>query len=192
MSAEKCYLAGGTAIALMLGHRKSVDLDWFTGNEMQDPAQIVQRMKSHLLNILVPVSNITIDKGTIYATANDVRLSILEYHYPLLEQSVDYAEAGCRLAGLDDLSCMKLTAVATRGSRKDFTDIYALLEKHASLQHMFEAYTKKFSDHNISHTVFSLTYFDDAEKEQMPEMLWNVSWDTIKSRILAAVKEVGG
>jgi len=103
-----------------------------------------------------------------------------------------YSEAGCRVADLEDLSCMKLSAAASRGSKKDFIDIFALIEKNTSLPQMFDAFQRKFPNHDITHTVLSLTYFADAEPEQMPDMLWKVSWEEIKARIELAVKDFTG
>ena len=192
MNRQQCYLAGGTAIALILGHRKSVDLDWFTIHGFKDPEIFARELKSDLAKSSTLLTDIDVGKGTVYATANTVRMSILEYPYPLLNDLMDYPAPGCRVASLDDLSCMKLSAVARRGSKKDFVDIYALLEKHASLRQMFTAYRNKYADHDIATTVLSLAYFDDADKEEMPEMLWDVSWEEIKARILSDVKKFRG
>jgi len=95
---------------------------------------------------------------------------------------------GCTLASLDDLACMKLSAVAQRGSKKDFIDIYALLKKHRSLKQLLRLYQKKFNGADIAPVLYGLNYFDDAEKQRMPRMVWSVTWEEIKKTILGAVK----
>jgi hypothetical protein len=96
----------------------------------------------------------------------------------------------CPLASLEDLACMKLSAIAQRGARKDFCDIYALGKKAFSLSQMLGFYQKKFSISDIGSVLYGLVYFDDAESERMPRMLWDVTWREIRNTILGWVKEV--
>lgn len=189
MREKRCHLGGGTAIALMLGHRRSVDLDWFTPGSIPDSERLAGELKRYAGNATVSIKDIDIARGTIYATLGGIRISILEYCYPTLRPAVRWPGGGCELASLDDLSCMKLAAVASRGAKKDFVDIYALLEKHTTLKTMFSRYREKYSERNITHIVFSLTYFEDAEPQPLPGMLWNVTWEEMKKRIQEAVKE---
>jgi hypothetical protein len=187
MSENGYYLGGGTALALMFGHRKSVDLDWFTRDPMKDPEIIAARLGRCLAVTNLDLKEIEVARGTLYATANRVRLSMMEYPYPMLGKFVNWQEANCELASLDDLACMKLSAIAKRGAKKDFVDIYALLEKHAGLGEMVSLFRKKFLQHDITHMLYSLTYFDDAEPQPMPTMYWQVSWATMKKQIVSAV-----
>ena len=92
------------------------------------------------------------------------------------------------MASLDDLAAMKLSAIAQRGSRKDFVDIYALAEKHAPLRQLLDCYARKFSIRDTGHVLYALSYFDDAEREPMPKMLWRLSWQEIKRRIGSELK----
>ena len=85
---------------------------------------------------------------------------------------------------------MKLSAVAQRGARKDFCDLYALAKKAFSLRDMLDLYQKKFNIKDVGTVLYGLVYFDDAENERMPRMLWNVTWKEIKKSILEWVKEV--
>ena len=179
LSAQGFYLAGGTAIALMLGHRKSVDLDWFSPMSIRKPASWSIKIK----NIGMIPSDINVDEGTFYATINKVRISIIEYPYRIISPTIEWKDAGCTLASLDDLTCMKLSAIASRGSKKDFIDIYALKRKYSTLQQMMNMYKKKFQEADLFPVLRGLSYFDDADKERMPRMLWNVTWKTIKKEI---------
>ena len=92
-------------------------------------------------------------------------------------------EDGLRLAGLKDIAAMKLAAVTGRGTKKDFIDIYFLLQQF-SLKEMMEFYTKKYADGSTFLVLKSLTYFEDAEPEQEPVMFNNISWAPIKETIL--------
>jgi hypothetical protein len=83
---------------------------------------------------------------------------------------------------------MKLSAIAQRGYKKDFVDLYALGMKSFSLKQMLRFYQRKFSLKDIGHVVFALTYFDDADKERMPVMAWRTQWKTIRATIQAWVK----
>jgi hypothetical protein len=83
---------------------------------------------------------------------------------------------------------MKLSAIAQRGHKKDFVDLYALGTKSFSLKQMLSFYQKKFSLRDIGHVLFALSYFDDAEKERMPMMLWKFQWNTMKKAIQTWVK----
>jgi hypothetical protein len=107
----------------------------------------------------------------------------------LLEPTLSWPEFASTLASLADLACMKLSAVSQRGARKDFVDIYALGEHYRPLEELLELYQRKFTVEDIAHVLYGLAYFDDAEKERMPRMLWNVDWRTIKRTIQQWVRE---
>ena len=87
------------------------------------------------------------------------------------------------MASMEDIACMKLSAVAQRGSKKDFIDIYALGLRHFSLKEMLQLYQKKYAVRDIAHVLYGLTYFDDAERERMPKMFWSINWKTVKKTI---------
>jgi len=180
------YLGGGTAIALMLGHRKSVDLDWFSEKPIGDPNSWVDAIKKEGIRL----NGISADRGTLHAIANGIRISLLEYRYPMVRSKVEWKGIGCMLASLDDLTCMKLSAIVQRGSKKDFIDIYALMKKHNSLQHMVHLYQKKFPGTDIFPVLKGLSYFDEAEKERAPRVLWKVTWPEMKKDITTAMKNM--
>ena len=180
---EGFYLAGGTAIALQLGHRRSVDFDWFLNGRISDPLLLAREIQT----AGVPFATGQIDRGTLYGTVHGVRISFLEYRYGLLDPLVDWPEFGCRLAGLRDLACMKLSAVAQRGSKKDFVDLYALIREGFSLQDMLSWYQEKYEISDVGHVLYALAYFDDAEVERMPQLLWKTDWKQIKKTIQDAI-----
>lgn len=173
------YLAGGTAIAICLGHRESVDLDWFTGDEITDPLALAETLKAEGLDFDVA----SVARGTLHGSSEAVKLSFLEYRYPLLQPVTAWPEYGCELASLEDLACMKLSAISSRGAKKDFIDLYALGTTHLALPRMLELYQQKFQTTDLLHVLSSLAYFDDAEAEAMPKMHWSVDWEEIKRTV---------
>lgn len=186
MSSREFYLAGGTALAIHLGHRVSVDLDWFTRRPFDDGMLIAQSIRNSSVNLDIE----QVAPGTLHGSIQGVRVTFLQYQYPLLKPLEHWREIDCHLASLEDLACMKLSAVAQRGARKDFCDIYALGNRCFTLQEMLDSYQKKFTIQDIGTVLYGLAYFDDAESERMPRMLWDVSWKEIKKTILQWVKDI--
>ena len=117
---ENFYLAGGTALALQLAHRKSIDLDWFSQKEFS-----TSRLKKEL-SYLGKLKIESEDKKKLNCLLNDVRLSFFVYPYKLLFPLIDFN--GVKLADERDIACMKIEAISSRGSKKDFIDLYFLIE----------------------------------------------------------------
>jgi hypothetical protein len=178
------YLAGETALAIRVGHHRSVDLDWFTPGRIADPLRLAAELRQPLPDFEITGT----EAGTLHGSAGGVKFSFLEYPYPALVEPVAWPEYSCRLASLEDLACMKLSAIGGRGAKKDFIDIYALGRIRFSLADMLSLYQRKFSVQDIGHIVMSLAYFDDAEAEETPEMLWDVGWPEIRQTIESWVK----
>jgi len=185
LSAQSFYLAGGTALALQHGHRKSVDLDWFVMQGLDSPLTFAQSLQSQ--GVAMEITSI--DAGTLHGIVNDVRVSFLRYKYPLLDPLVQWKKYGCALASGRDIACMKLIAIAQRGAKKDFIDLYALLTRgNTTLPRLFEDARHKFRLRDTGHLLHALTYFVDADAEPTPKMLWKTSWPQIKSVIKNAVQ----
>ena len=182
------YLGGGTAVALYLGHRRSVDFDWFTGDEMPDPAILAQEARTSGLEI----ESFETGRDTLRAVAGGVQVSFMRYPYPLMSPLADWPDYSTRLAALDDLACMKLAAVGQRGSRRDFIDLHAIALQHRPLSEIVELCKRKYSNSEISHLLLGLIYFDDAEEEAMPAMLTGLDWDQVKRRFREWAKELAG
>lgn len=169
-------LVGGTALALQLGHRKSVDFDFF-GQINVDSQDLKEALRTlGTLTILNDSKNIHI------YVLNEVKIDIVNYTYPWLDDVV-YKD-GIRLASPRDIAAMKITAIEGRGTKKDFVDIYFLLKKY-SLKNLLDFYSRKYPDSSSFMAMKSLAYFEDAEEEPMPYMLVDVSWDEIKKSILS-------
>jgi predicted nucleotidyltransferase component of viral defense system len=182
------YLAGGTALALYFGHRRSLDLDWFTADRILDPLRLAQNLRDKG----VPFITGHTERGTLHGTVSEVRVSLLEYRYPLLKPLVSWPQGGADIAPLEDLACMKLAALAQRRSKKDFVDVYALSLQHKPLRDLLRLYQRKYAIADVAHVLYGLTYFHDADKERMPKMLWDTDWRTIKQTIQGWVREIAG
>ena len=171
-------LVGGTALALQLGHRKSIDLDFF-GTINCDTQELVDAIKS--------VATLTILKESphihIYLI-DGIKVDIVNYKYPWLDEVV--LKQGIRMASFKDIAAMKITAVVGRATKKDFIDI-AFLLRHFSLDEILSFYSLKYNDGSIFMAMKSLAYFDDAENEPMPDMFVNQSWEQIKEYILSKI-----
>lgn len=173
------YLAGGTGLALQLGHRRSEDFDWFRPQAFADPLFFAAELQRRGM----PVEVLETAPGTLHARSRGVRLTFLEYPYSLQQEPILWPQPGCHIAMLDDLASMKLAALAQRGSRKDFVDIYALVKSGISLESMLNGFKAKYQISNIAHLLVALAYFEDAEREPMPTMLWDVDWPTMKRQL---------
>jgi hypothetical protein len=170
------YLAGGTALALQIGHRRSLDFDWFREKPIDDPLRLAADLRTPAFRFETD----RVERGTLHGHANGVRVSFLEYGYPLLHPLREIE--GVRLAALEDVAAMKLAAVAQRGSKKDFVDVFAL-GRHFGLTHMLAFYRKKYAVEDVGHVLVALAYFDDADRERTPMLLQRQSWPTIKTAI---------
>ncbi|MEM0517763.1 MULTISPECIES: nucleotidyl transferase AbiEii/AbiGii toxin family protein [Aequorivita] len=168
-------LVGGTALALQIGHRLSVDIDMFGNSEINELE--FNRELSRFGNPLVLKKS----KNIIVYSINGIKVDFVNYRYPLLKKTkkVD----SIRLLSLEDIAAMKLNAISGRGSKRDFIDLYFLL-KTFSLKEMIGFYNKKYEDGSQFLVLKSLTYFEDAEKEEMPVMTKPTAWESVKEKIL--------
>jgi len=171
------YLAGGTACALRLGHRLSYDLDFFTQKDF---------VGKELLTLMRKNGDFKLDqikKNTLLGVFENTKVSFFKYDYPVIDKLELFD--GIKVAGIKDLIAMKIDAIATRGVKRDFIDLYFLSQK-IKLIDSFNYYTKKYVKQNLNllHAVRSLTYFIDTEKDEMPEMLKSCDWQEVKKYFL--------
>ena len=177
------YLSGGTALSLQLGHRESEDLDFFSQKAFNP--QLIQQN-------LLKYGNLTqteLAKGTVNTFLGGVKLQFLEYPYDLIKPLMKWESI--QLSSIEDIACTKLQTIGMRGSKKDFIDIYFLLEKY-SLTDMFELMKTKYTkvDYSTIHIMKSLVYFEDADHQPMPRMHKTISWSDVKKTMIKAVKEI--
>jgi len=175
------FLVGGTALALQIGHRLSIDLDLFTISPFDN-----QQVETHL--------SLTYGFQTDYVAANtlkgfiqNIKVDLLTHPYPLVNSPVQ--EEGLLLASVLDIGAMKLNAIAHSGNRqKDFYDLYFLLE-HYPLQELLHAYQKKYPNSNTMIPLKGMTWFEDIDFElEKPMLKRRVAFKVVEKRILEATQ----
>ena len=180
------YLGGGTALALQIGHRDSVDFDFFKEGEIEaqklfnDLEEFFD--KRHLLKVQE-------ERNTLGLIVDDsIRLSFFGYKYKLIKELID--EENLNLASVEDIGCMKLSAITGRASNKDYIDLYYILQNNR-LADLLEKAAEKFPDLDRNLILKSLVYFEDVNLE--PIMFKNnnhVDFEEVKKFLEEKVKEL--
>lgn len=176
---ENLRLAGETSLTLQIGHRTSIDLDLFGLLDIE-PEEVLDAIRS--LGTVTVLKN---SRNIHIFMLNNIKVDIVNYNYPWLTPT--NKTDNLRLASLEDICAMKLAAVAGRGTKKDFIDVYFLLRSFA-LQEMFRFYSLKYADASPFMVVKSLLYFDDAEKDPEPLMFEPFNWEKLKHELQKQVQ----
>ncbi len=168
------YLAGGTGLALHFGHRESIDLDFFRTDIFDENAY---------LNKISAAGSYSLDKketGTLTGRFNSTQLSLFHYPYELIEPTTSWE--GIEIASVLDIACMKLDAASTRGTKKDFIDLYVITHQGGyALPDLLAAFERKYArvQYNLMHIKKSLVFFADAKTDPMPRMHIPLEWKTV-------------
>lgn len=182
---NRFYLAGGTALSLQIGHRFSVDLDFFS------PTEDVPTIRAELDHALSPFHATLADSswGNLVYVVKSVRIGFYGYGFPLVAPVVKIE--GIQLASIEDIALMKLDAMLSRAARKDFYDLYFIC-KDISLKQLFgKAYEKYPSVRDFeAQATKRLVYFENAENESEPSLVENVSWQTVKEFFIKQAKMI--
>jgi predicted nucleotidyltransferase component of viral defense system len=170
------YLAGGTGLALQLGHRDSIDFDYFSSQDI-DTKKLFTKVKEvfdgHKI-IKVQEEKNTL---TVFIDSN-IKLSFFTYKYKLLEKLIN--EPYFKIASILDIACMKLAAIVSRATNKDYIDLYFIL-KEKSLKDVLGKLNKKIPELDINLVLKSLVYFEDINKEKIKfKNNKNIDWQTIE------------
>ncbi len=156
------YLAGGTALALQLGHRDSVDFDFFTEKDF-NTEELFEKLQDIFREY--SVKKIQEEKNTLTIIVdNDIKLSFFTYKYPLVKPLIE--EEFLRLASIEDIACMKLSAIISRATEKDYVDLYFILQKY-KLADLLKLTIQKFPSLDEALILKSLTYFNDVVEEEI-------------------------
>jgi hypothetical protein len=178
-------LAGGTAVALRLGHRLSADLDLFSLS-LEEVEPLLARLRAALPRFVLTSTS----RRTLYGTVDDVQVSLFGYAYPWLQAPEEPAPGLLPICGLHDIAAMKLAAIASRGSRKDFVDLWFLSQAGIVLADALRLFQQKFAPVDIGHVVRSLIYFDEADLEPPLRLLRPAPWDAVKADFRRWVDEL--
>jgi hypothetical protein len=178
---ESFGLGGGTNLALRMGHRLSVDLDFFTNNPFDTSSlfQIITK-KFSSAELLFEQNQ------TMLFSIDDVKVDFVLYPFPWL-MPFDKTEVAM-LLHMNDIIPMKLQAVSNRNAKKDYWDIAALSEQY-SLDEMLRLFTTKFPQIDTGFIIHSLTDFEKADTELDPDTYTNITWDAIKFQLINEVKK---
>jgi predicted nucleotidyltransferase component of viral defense system len=182
----KFYLAGGTALSLQLGHRLSVDLDFFS------PSEDIPSIRPALEQALAPFDFTLADSawGNLVYLVQNVRVGFYGYGYELVAPLVETPDA--RLASIEDIALMKLDALLARAARKDFYDLYFICQK-IPLRQILDLAPKKYPHTRDfeAQSVKRLTYFESADQDPDPTLLQSISWGRVKEYFIAQAREIG-
>jgi predicted nucleotidyltransferase component of viral defense system len=153
----KFYLAGGTALALQIGHRISVDFDFYTQKNF-DPNNIINKLKNKF-----QIEVIMLRDNTLGVIVDNVEINFFRYPYKLIDDLTILEKI--KIASIKDIAAMKIIAIAQRGTQRDFVDIYYLLQKHNVLE-ILRWVNEKYPEISIPLCLKALVYFKDAEENK--------------------------
>jgi len=179
------YLAGGTALALQIGHRLSVDLDFFS------PTEDVPTIRPALEKSLSVFPAVLADSswGNLVFITKNTRVGFYGYGFPLVAPLFEIE--GIQIASVEDIALMKLDAMLSRAARKDFYDLYFICKKIA-IQQLFMIAEQKYPSVRDfeSQAAKRLVYFDHAEVESEPALIESISWQTVKEFFTQLAKDI--
>lgn len=182
---KQFYLAGGTACAIYFGHRISYDLDFFSEEQFDS---------RNIENTLREFGNLEVDrmeKDTFLGALNKIKISFFTYRYPLIDKKVSFLNID--LVSKKDLAAMKIDALQSRGTKRDFIDLYIILttEKWTIIQALLFFQNKyQKANYNLGHIVKSLVYFDDADSgNEKLVMLEDIDWQKVKQFFVDEIKQ---
>lgn len=187
VSIDNYYMIGGTALSLQLGLRESYDFDFCVKSEFNNEI---------LLNELKSIGNVEViqnQKGTCDVLLNGVQVSFFYYPNKVLADFTKTEEMpNLNFASILDIAVMKLVAIGGRGAKKDFFDLYNIIEKcNISVSKLVNGLKQKCGENiNYVNIIMGLSYFEDAEDEILPNTFVNYNWENIKKFFIELQKEI--
>lgn len=175
-------LVGGTALALQIGHRKSVDLDFFTIKDFKTSELIPLLLQNYIINPILQTEQ------TLICLINAIKVDFIRFKYPFIRPIL--VEDGIRMLQIDDIAPMKIDAITGRGKKKDFYDLYFLMKIY-NFDKLFSLYLEKYPHQTTFHVVKSMIYFIDAENDPDPFVFdKNISWTKVKNAIKREIRKL--
>jgi len=170
------YLAGGTALALQAGHRKSVDLDFFTQVSFEDVTPLRRRLPGE--------PDFAVDKespGTLYGRLHGAKVSFISYPF-FLPREAFLSYGSVQVLSERDIAVMKIVAVSQRGKKRDFLDLYWYFKNRESIVDVCLRLPGQYPTvaHNYQHVLKALMYFSDADDDVMPTTFFEADWRKVK------------
>lgn len=176
LAESKWYLAGGTALALQTGNRRSFDLDFFTEEKNFNEKQLISRFidnKDWQTDIE--------DTNTIYGQLFKSKISFIAYPFFIPKQNPLW-HGSIRVLNKIDIAVMKITAISQRGQKRDFFDLYWCAKNINPLEEIIKLLKIQYPSiaHDYHHILKALVYFEDAESDPDPEIYFDANWKEVK------------
>ena len=177
------YLAGGTALALQAGHRKSFDLDFFTEKKDFDEKEVLAYFKDNE-DWVTEVER----KNTIYGELFKAKISFIAYPFFMPKQQMSW-HGKIKVMHPMDIGVMKITAVSQRGRKRDFFDLYWCAHNIEPMEKIIGRLQAQYPSvaHDYHHILKSLVYFEDAESDPEPEIYFKADWGTVKNFFITEI-----
>lgn len=169
------YLAGGTALALQVGHRSSVDLDFFLPQKSFQLEHLIAHFPEKIWHTDIA------REGTVYGKLHGAKVSFIAYPFFAVREPYLW-HGNVRVIDRKDIAVMKIIAISQRGRKRDFVDLYWYCKNAEPLSEVVSRVTDQYPNiaHDFYHILKSLTYFADAEADPMPRLFFEISWPAIK------------
>lgn len=177
LSESGWYLAGGTALTLQVGNRKSVDLDFFTTKKSFLSKRLISHFKKSQ-NWKIELE----ENDTVYCTLNGAKISFIAYPFFIPKQKFSLY-GSIKVLNPIDIGVMKITAISQRGRKRDFFDLYWCANNIEPLEKIIKRLKVQYPmiAHDYHHILKSLVYFEDAENDPEPEIFFSANWKQVKN-----------
>jgi len=172
------YLAGGTALALQVGHRKSVDLDFFCQKSNFSSSKLLE----HLSGLGEKWQTDIAREKTIFGRLDGAKASFVAYPF-FIPKEPFLKHGSVQVLAAPDIAVMKIVAISQRGRKRDFVDLYWYVINRESLISILRRLPEQYPSvaHDFHHILKSIVYFNNAEGEPMPELFFDANWKEIKA-----------
>lgn len=189
-SMASVYLGGGTALAMQLGHRVSADLDFFAPKEF-DYATLMHEVRELGMNVTVMSQTPYHCEMMVEGIKVDYLRETISPRFPL--KTIASESGKFQMADLADIGRMKLHAIASRGSKKDFIDLYCLTRTAISLEELLVLALEEQETVRFNRLLFlkGLVDFEEAERDAQPFLLWKIEWKKVRADLTEEVKQIG-
>lgn len=171
---QSFLLVGGTALALQLGHRTSTDIDFFTNERFDVPDLLTSLQLDYSVEIRQQM------RHAVLTMINTVKTDFIFQPSDMIEQP--FISERVKMASLKEIAAMKIGAITARGKKRDFIDLYFLMD-HFTLTEMLNAFLLKYKNSTPELAIRSLFYFEDAEIDLEPKCFFPYDWKKIKQKI---------
>lgn len=182
---SRWYLAGGTALALHVGHRQSLDLDFFSQRADFSPGTVTRHFRS------AEWASDFFREGALYGRLFGAKASFIAYPFFIPHDAYGWY-GNVRVLSLRDIAVMKIVAISQRGRKRDFIDLCWYAKNREPLLDIFLRLPKQYPTvaHDYHHILKSFLYFEDAEKDPMPKLFFDADWKIVKAYFRREIPEI--